>query len=644
MAGLEPALSPDVILGALGQAAARPDGRRRVAAAVAAQPDLLTGQGARAPFPGILRFISALARADAAVVVEPPCPRCGKQRRLDVPVDGLRLCGGCRSKARSRLCGRCGKVNSVARCNDGGQPICQNCWRRDPRSWKPCAKCGNRRRVAAVTEAGPVCQSCRPGPAVSCSICGSADSGRIGISRATGTPVCERCRKRWITCSRCGTGAPLKGGTLAEPLCARCLNPDPAFWKRCRVCQQTWQLSTAECTRCSLDRKLKQILTPPGGAAAPELDRLREALVRVDRPDLMLDWLKEAGARRTLQAVAARSVITHEALDTLPPGRTLVHVRSMLVAAGALPARDERLTSLERWITRVIAERTVPEHRRALHGYAVWHHLRRLRGRLGGQLASAQQVKNVRNQVTAAAAFLDWLDTRGLTLAACTQAELDQWLAGNSCHLARSANFVRWAVARRHASRLTAPSRRWTGPTGPVDQDRRWADARRLLHDDACPLPDRVAGLLILLYAQKLNVITTLTTQHVLREDDRTLLRLGSTPIVLPAPLDALVSTLADGRRAPGTSLLDVPSSWLFPGRRPGSPLTEDALGQRLHALGISPRQSRNTALFTLAADVPAAILAKTRGIHIKAAIQWQKISSGDWAAYAADISRRLEH
>jgi len=110
---------------------------------------------------------------------------------------------------------------------------------------------------------------------------------------------------------------------------------------------------------------------------------------------------------------------------------------------------------------------------------------------------------------------------------------------------------------------------------------------------------------------------------------------------VLPAPLDTLVGTLAAGRKAPGSSLLSVPSSWLFPGRRPGSPLTEDALAQRLHALGISPRQSRSTALFTLAADVPAAILAKTLGIHVKAAIQWQKISGGDWSAYAADISRR---
>ena len=48
----------------------------------------------------------------------------------------------------------------------------------------------------------------------------------------------------------------------------------------------------------------------------------------------------------------------------------------------------------------------------------------------------------------------------------------------------------------------------------------------------------------------------------------------------------------------------------------------------------------RSTALFTLAAELPAAILAKTLGIHVQAAIQWQKISAGHWAAYAADVSR----
>jgi len=42
-----------------------------------------------------------------------------------------------------------------------------------------------------------------------------------------------------------------------------------------------------------------------------------------------------------------------------------------------------------------------------------------------------------------------------------------------------------------------------------------------------------------------------------------------------------------------------------------------------------------------LAAEVPAAILAKILGIHVQVAIQWQKISAGDWTAYAADVSRR---
>jgi hypothetical protein len=69
------------------------------------------------------------------------------------------------------------------------------------------------------------------------------------------------------------------------------------------------------------------------------------------------------------------------------------------------------------------------------------------------------------------------------------------------------------------------------------------------------------------------------------------------------------------------------------PGTPGGKRADEDALARRLHALGISPRQGRSTALFTLGADVPAAILAKTLGVHVQAAIQWQKISAGDWTA-----------
>jgi hypothetical protein len=160
MEEVEPVLSAGVILGALEQAAALPDGRQRIAAAVTSHPGLLTGDGASAPSPGVLRFISALADAGATAVAEPRCPRCGRQRKLGPPVEGLRVCWGCRSKARSLQCGRCGKVSPVARLNDGGQPVCKNCWHRDPRSWKPCVRCGNERRVASITGDGPVCQEC----------------------------------------------------------------------------------------------------------------------------------------------------------------------------------------------------------------------------------------------------------------------------------------------------------------------------------------------------------------------------------------------------------------------------------------------------------------------------------------------------
>jgi hypothetical protein len=638
LAEIEPGLETETVIAALREAAALPAGQRQIAQEVADRPELLTGQAASAVLPGVLRFIGALVRAGATTVVEPRCPRCGRHRQLGRPFHGMRLCAGCTRKAVAMPCGRCGQTRPPARRNDNGQPICQPCWWRDPRSWAACANCGDRRRVAAIGQAGPICPRCRPRPDVCCGICGRTGKGTT--SRATGKPMCDRCRERWIVCSGCGAGASLKGGTLDEPLCARCINPDPAFWKRCGACGITWQLTTAECARCSLNRRLSEVFAIDS-AAAPELDKLREALVRVDRPDHALDWLNKPGVRTTLQAVAASGhPVCHETLDTMPPSGTLTHLRSMLVVTGALPPRDELITTLERWIDRTITKRKSPERQHVLHAYAVWHHLRRLRNRLDGQPASHQQVRSIRRNVADAAAFLDWLDTRGLTLAKCTQAELDQWLA-RSQQTSRSANFIRWATTHRHASGLTAPATRWTGPTGPLDQDRRWADARRLLHDTESPAADRVAGLLILLYAQKLNVISTLTTHHVRHKEGRTFLALGRTPIVLPTPLDSLVNELAATRRAPGHSLISTPSAWLFPGRRPGHPLTEGALARRLHALGLKPRQSRNTALFTLATEVPAAILAKTLGIHIKAAIQWQQISNGDWTSYAADVSQR---
>jgi hypothetical protein len=60
-----------------------------------------------------------------------------------------------------------------------------------------------------------------------------------------------------------------------------------------------------------------------------------------------------------------------------------------------------------------------------------------------------------------------------------------------------------------------------------------------------------------------------------------------------------------------------------------------------LQNIGLHPRQARSTALFILATELPAAILARMLGIHISVAVQWQRASADDWMTYAADVSRR---
>lgn len=52
----------------------------------------------------------------------------------------------------------------------------------------------------------------------------------------------------------------------------------------------------------------------------------------------------------------------------------------------------------------------------------------------------------------------------------------------------------------------------------------------------------------------------------------------------------------------------------------------------------MHPRAGRNAALFSLATEIPAVILAKTIRIHIQGAVHWQKLAAGDRNTYAADV------
>ena len=107
-----------------------------------------------------------------------------------------------------------------------------------------------------------------------------------------------------------------------------------------------------------------------------------------------------------------------------------------------------------------------------------------------------------------------------------------------------------------------------------------------------------------------------------LHDDGREVrLRLGREPVVLPEPLGTLARRVATARRGhaaigdPGTS------PWLFTGGQPGRPISGLRMIDRLRELGIRPGQARSAALFQLATDLPAAVLARMLGIHITVAV-----------------------
>ena len=188
---------------------------------------------------------------------------------------------------------------------------------------------------------------------------------------------------------------------------------------------------------------------------------------------------------------------------------------------------------------------------------------------------------------------------------------------------------------------LVFPATHWRGPTSVLDGQARWEAARRLLHDEALSTRDRFAGPLVLLYAQKTTVVSRLSIDCLSTEGGKVLIRLGKVPITLPDHVADLALELTAGQCGHATVGADGPSPWLFPGGQPGRPISARHLQQRLKALGVKPREARGTALFELAAELPAALLAHMLGIDISAAVAWQRVSSGDWTTYAPEVGRR---
>ena len=180
----------------------------------------------------------------------------------------------------------------------------------------------------------------------------------------------------------------------------------------------------------------------------------------------------------------------------------------------------------------------------------------------------AASVRLARGAIT----FLDWLDSAGLTLGSCQQADLDLWLAsGQAVYREEAGRLIRWAHTARLTSCYLPSAARWTGPAAVLGGEDRWEIARRLLHDDTLKSEDRLAGLLVLLYAQAVTAISRMTAGQVQSGDGIVRLHLGRVPLKLPEPVASIALAVAANRKGHATIGAAGPSPWLFPGASPDS-------------------------------------------------------------------------
>lgn len=594
--------------------------------------------------------------APVATSGEPICLRCQNSVNLPCRVcdrptvsrdrDGSPRCSTCLTRT-PRRCGSCGQVRVITRRADGGDPdLCGSCWQGPVLA---CDRCGRQRPCRGERTGRMLCATCRPRRRPQCAYCGHHRAATVVWADG---PACAQCYRRFMrakgTCPGCQqyrrllpyVGQPQPccapcAGAASGPVCGRCGNED-------------WLYHKDRCARCVLDDRLSALLGDADNRARLGLQHLHDALLHAERPETIIGWMRPSsqGTAHALLAQLGRGeiLLSHDTLDALnTPGNggTANHLDAILTAVGALPARDVELARLERAVPQALTGVTDETNRKILRSYATWDLLRRARAVSQTEPLSAQARYKALNRLATAAHLLDWLSHRGSSLDGCKQAELDGYLAHHPIRRNDLHGFLAWARRTRRVRDLAIPSAPKSLPrTIAAEDEHRWSVARALLHDDGHAPADRVAGLLVLLFAQRSARISRLTVSDVSIADDRVSITLGTAPIHLPEPFAGHLRQLVATRRPLVGAHVTDPGPWLFPGKHPGRPVLPATITSRLQRVGIQPAAQRTAALLHLAGEMPPALLGQLLGLGRTAVHEWSTLAGRPWAGF---LAARLE-
>lgn len=150
--------------------------------------------------------------------------------------------------------------------------------------------------------------------------------------------------------------------------------------------------------------------------------------------------------------------------------------------------------------------------------------------------------------------FLEWLTTRGLTLADATQADVDVWLdAGRAARRQLLADFVRWSNQHGLTNRIDVPTGRRTEPDLSMTSEERSAQLRRALSDEAVPVDVRAAAALLFLYGIPVSHIARIQLDDLVVHRGQAHLAVYGHRTVLPPAVDRLIRAAADAARPRST-------------------------------------------------------------------------------------------
>jgi hypothetical protein len=267
--------------------------------------------------------------------------------------------------------------------------------------------------------------------------------------------------------------------------------------------------------------------------------------------------------------------------------------------------------------------------------FATWHHLRRLRRNSAPGQANDGPKRSAKQEVTETIEFLTWLEAaHHRTAATCRQQDVDEYLASGPTtrHLIRT--FFVWAKKSKINTAVLIDHRQ-AKTTRALTQEQRLAWLKELLTGEAESLPYRVAGTLLMLYAQPLTRIVALKTTAIVPDPREMRISLGAEPVPVPAPFAGMLSHHLHNRPNLRTGGGMVANPWLFPGYHPGTHLDPQSIMLRLRKLGVNLLGGRNPALQNLVAEVPPALVAELLGYSYQVTQRHAELASQPWARYA---------